>query len=318
MCNGTAATHLVAKGLKNNDPEIETLSAPNSGYVTAWKPFLFTKEYNLVIGKNNTDTWNLDFEYAQETVKYHPNSAILAVHNVGNPTNVPKLNTLGVPVVEDACEALFGTYDGKPVGSQSLVSSFSFFGNKTVTSGEGGAVVTNDDDLALYLKKLRGQGQTHRRYIHHQLGYNYRMTNVQAAILNGQLDCLSEIMQKKQAIWERYHSAFKDNYNLFVQTVDSNSKHSSWMFGVGLKNRDEPFDFKQKAFNSRGVDIRPMFYPANVHTHLNINNRVKIVSNEFWDKRTKSIIMLPSYPELEKDEQLKVIETVIDYAEGRI
>ena len=145
------------------------------------------------------NSFKKSFIDSSKTIKIKPliddNTAILVVHNIGNIINVPKLklefpNTV---ILEDNCEGFLGKYDNKYTGTESFASSISFFGNKTITSGEGGAFITNDDDVFEYINKIKSQGQSNEKFIHDVLGYNYRMTNIQAAILYGQLDSLSEI-----------------------------------------------------------------------------------------------------------------------------
>jgi len=316
-CNGTAATHLVAKGLKYKYPEINKIIIPNIVYVAAWNSFLFDKEFELYQAHTNPRTWNIDYEEIIDSNRNNNKSeyAILAVHNLGNPVDTPKLiEKFGVPVVEDACEAFGGKYsNGKWASTGALVSSLSFFGNKTITSGEGGAIVTDDDDIAQYLERLRGQGQTSTRYIHDLLGYNYRMTNIQAAILRGQLDYLEEIFERKSEIWHRYNQAFKDNDKIDLQKVEDGCEHSRWMYGVTFNDNISNYKEKELFFNSRGIEIRPMFYPIDTHSHLKNNNKVFIIRDILGDVISEDSIMLPSYPELSKEDQDKVIAVVNEF-----
>ena len=311
VCNGTAAMHLVAKCLQYKHPEITKIIVPNLVYVAAWNAFL-QENFELQMARTNPDTWNFDVAHVASLVDFE-DSAILAVHNLGNPLPVPELLKIGVPVIEDACEALFGSYGGKKVPSQGLVSALSFFGNKTITSGEGGAVVTNDDELADYVKRLRGQGQTNQRYIHDVLGYNYRLTNVQAGILRGQLEYADEILDRKADIWNYYDEAFLNREDVFVQMTERDSSHSKWMYGIRLVNKNESFEVKQAFFNSRGVDIRPMFYPIGYHAHLKANRNVRICNDEVGDAISQSSIMLPSFPDLTREEQSVVISSVNEF-----
>lgn len=315
VSSGTAAMHLVARCLQYRHPEITKIIVPNLVYVAAWNAFLGDTKYNLLMARTNLDTWNFDIEHVKSLVDFE-DTAILAVHNLGNPLPVPELNKIGVPVIEDACEALFGTYGGQKVPSSSLVSALSFFGNKTVTSGEGGALVTNDDELADYAKRLRGQGQTSKRYVHDLLAYNYRMTNVQAAILRGQLEHIDEILSRKDDIWNYYDEAFSDREDVFVQMTEKDSTHSKWMYGIRIPNRTESFEEKQAFFNSRGVDIRPMFYPMGYHAHLNANRNIRICNDEVGDMISKTSIMIPSFPDLTREEQSVVISSVNEYIKG--
>ena len=185
--NGTTATHLLAIALKFKYPHITKIIVPNNVYVAAWNSFLYDKNYELIPIDANLDTWNFDLSKIEE--KLDKNTAILIVHNVGNVVNVPQLkkqfpNTI---VLEDNCEGFLGKYEDKYTGTESFASSISFFGNKTLTSGEGGAFITNDDEVFEFINTAKNQGQSEVKFIHNQLGYNYRMTNVQAAILYGQI-----------------------------------------------------------------------------------------------------------------------------------
>jgi perosamine synthetase len=326
-CNGTTATHLVVKALKFKHPHIERVVVPNIVYVAAWNSLLYDNSFNSIIqAKTDQDTWNMDsFDVMQFGTEKDGNqgdrTAILAVHNLGNPIKeVPEWVDAGIPVIEDACEAFFGFYNGKlggqKVGSASLAASLSFFGNKTITCGEGGAVLTNDNEVAQYLRKIWGQGQTRTRYIHDELGYNYRMTNIQAGILKGQLEHLNDILEKKLMVWERYRKAFEDREDVKIQKVEQGCEHSRWMFGVNT-GINESFEDRRKFFAQRGIDIRPMFYPIRFHTHLNLDNRIWMREDPMGEMISRCSIMLPSYPDLTKDDQDKVIQAVNDYVRKR-
>ena len=202
--NGTSSTHLLALALKYKHPKIKKIIVPNNVYVAAWNSFLFDKNYELIPIDCDLDTWNFDLSSIEKNLD--ENTAILVVHNIGNVINVPKLklefpNTV---ILEDNCEGFLGKYEGKFTGSDSLCSSISFFGNKTITSGEGGAFITSDDDVFEFINTTKNQGQSDIKFIHNILGYNYRMTNVQAAILYGQLCDLKEIQERKEFIFDEY------------------------------------------------------------------------------------------------------------------
>lgn len=190
--NGSSATHLLAIALKYKYPHITKIIVPNNVYIAAWNSFLFDKNYELIPIDSDINTWNFDSSKIDSLLD--PNTAILVVHNIGNVINVPELkirfpNTV---IVEDNCEGFLGKYNGHYTGTESFASSISFYGNKTITSGEGGAFMTNDEDVFDYINKVKSQGQTKDKFIHDVLGYNYRMTNIQAALLYGQLETLSE------------------------------------------------------------------------------------------------------------------------------
>lgn len=315
--NGTTATHLVAKGLKYKYPNIKNIIVPNIVYVAAWNSFLFDKEYNLFSGKTDDNTWNLDLENANQIYDNLENSAILSIPNIGNPLNTDKFENR--VFVQDACESFFAKNKKEHTCTKGLLSSLSFFGNKNITSGEGGAVVTNDSDVYEYLKSLRGQGQSqNKKYIHDVLGYNYRMTNIQAAILRGQFDYFNEIIERKEYIWNKYTRAFKDNENIRLQKTEKDCEHSKWMFGIRFVNLSCDYNFEkiEKFFNDRNVDIRPMFYPIHYHKYLrDINNNgvLSIQSDEIGDEISRTTIMIPSYPDLTDEELDIVIKAVNEF-----
>lgn len=319
--NGTTACHLVAKSLSRFHPSgngKKEIIVPNNVYVAAWNAFLFDKEYTLIPVDACTDTWNVSIKNLSATIEAFPYAAVLIVHNIGNVINVPLLqekypNTV---FVEDNCEGLFGAYGMKDgaigfasTGTTSFASAISFFGNKNITSGEGGALVTKSKDVYEFAKCIHGQGQSSKRFVHCELGYNYRMTNVQAAILCGQLDVLQEIGDRKYNIFETYRNAFKDREGVKIQEVMEGTLPANWMFGVRIP--DSPgYDAAEAYFRARGIEIRPMFYPIFDHDHL--KNHPDVYGCDCQNARllNKECFILPSFPELTADEQSHVIYTV--------
>jgi len=297
--NGTTATHLLSLALKFKYPHITKIIVPNNVYIAVWNSFLFDKNYQLIPIDANLDTWN--FEVSEIEKNLDENTAILVVHNIGNVVNVFKLkekfpNTI---IIEDNCEGFLGEYEDYKTGTQSFASSISFFGNKTITSGEGGAFITNDEDVFDYINVVKNQGQSDIKFIHNVLGYNYRMTNVQAAILYGQLIDVEKIISNKKNIFNQYRYNLSNIDEISFQKEEKNTKHSNWMFGLRFPN----FTLEKKKslelflFES-GIDTRPMFYPINKHKHLNkINCETKNA-----EKLNHQCLILPSFPELNESQ----------------
>jgi perosamine synthetase len=313
--NGTVATHLVAKALQFRHPEIKTILAADNVYVAAWNSFLFDQKYNIKSIPANHDTWNMDESYLSPD----ETSAILAVHNMGNPVNVIELKKRfpKTPIVEDACEGFFGKYEGYNTATQSVASSLSFFGNKNITCGEGGAVATDDSEVYTYIRKLCGQGQTSQRFIHDELGYNYRLTNIAAAVLYGQLKNLDEIKAKKQQVWQKYQSGLQNVENIKLQKVNDNCEHSMWMFGVQFTKTNKTLPEIQSHFQKLNIETRPMFYPMTMHRHLFYND--KIQHHDLQEKSlhlNQTTVIFPSYPNLTEEEQNHVILSIIELAKG--
>lgn len=208
-------------------------------------------------------TWNMDLDALEKACQTKKITAVIAVYNYGNPLDMDRLidiaNKYGLYVVEDACEALAATYDGKRVGSFGNVGVFSFYGNKTISCGEGGMVVTNDDNITDRIKLERGQGQDPKRRFWHLIpGWNFRMTNLQAAVVNSQFARIDDILKRKREVVERYRDHL--NADLLWQTVPSKGEHCYWMVSV----RHWKLGWYQEASKylaDRGIETRPIFPP---------------------------------------------------------
>jgi perosamine synthetase len=293
-------------------PWRRNLVVPNNVYVAAWNPFLL-EGFDLHPQDANLDTWNMELDY-----KDHRTNIILAVHNLGNIINVPKLKRQhpDTPIIEDNCEGFGGSYEGQPTGTAAECFSVSFYGNKNITSGEGGAFVTYDPDIFEYAFRFHGQGQSRKKFIHHFAGYNYRMTNVEAAILLGQLDLLDEILEKKDAVFSHYNSHFQRAGYAYPQVEQVNTKHANWMYGVRIEGNKNYMDF-EKFMSDNGIETRPMFYPMSYHKHLHpkTSHRISQNTEEVAKQLSREVVLLPSYPELTMLQQDYIMEKVDEYVE---
>lgn len=315
--NGTTACHLVAKSLTRFHPSDngkKKIIVPNNVYVAAWNAFLFDKDYTLIPVDACSDTWNVSIKQLSATIEAFPEAAVLIVHNIGNVINVPMLqekypNTV---FVEDNCEGFIGTYNSQRTGTSTFASAISFFGNKNITSGEGGALITPSKDVYDFAKCVHGQGQSSKRFVHSELGYNYRMTNVQAAILCGQLDVLPEIIDRKNTVFNLYSQAFKDREDIKIQEQMEQTTPANWMFGVRVPG-SPGYEPAEKYFRAQGIEIRPMFYPIFDHPYL--KNHPDVWGCDCLNARllNKECFILPSYPELSTEDQFHIIYTVNQY-----
>lgn len=293
--NGTLATHLIIKAIKHKYPNARRVIVPNNVYIAAYNSLFFDSNdyFKIESIDANLHTWNADYS----KIKKEPdeNTIFLIVHNVGNPVNVPALKRKYSKsiFIEDNCEGIFGQYEGKSTGTESLCSSLSFFGNKNITTGEGGAFLTNDIEIYDYIVKIHGQGQTKTRFIHDVLGYNYRMTNVHAALLLGQLDYYEDIKSKKIKLFETYKKYLSNISRIHFQNEEYNCVHSKWMFGIRIEGNSN-YESSQAFFESKSIETRPMFYPIEKHKHLNSIKCESSIAN----KLNNECIILPSYPEL--------------------
>ncbi|MFA5759415.1 MAG: DegT/DnrJ/EryC1/StrS aminotransferase family protein [Clostridia bacterium] len=314
--NGTSALHLISRLLQNKHPKINNIIVPNNVYVAAWNAFLFDSKYTLQAVDASIHTWNYDLEKLYNILKDTnlETTALLAVHNLGNILNVPKLirDWPGLIIIEDNCEGFLGKYENYFSGSLSFASALSFFGNKNITSGEGGAVITQTENQG-YLYKLRSQGQTDKRFIHDELGYNYRMTNIQAAILYGQLNEINNVIQLKDNVFNTYKLLLQDIEEIKVQNTEKHTKHSNWMFGIRIIN-NKNYENIEKFFNANFIETRPMFYPINYHKHLkNI-----LCDTSTAEVLSRECVILPSFPELQNHEISHIVNTLKLYIKGHL
>ncbi len=307
--NGTCATHMLALGLKFKYPKLKKIIVPNNVYVAAWNSFLFSGGFDFEVIDADPKTWNIDHSKINGSGK---DTAFLAVHNLGNIINIPELQRKhpDLLIVEDNCEGLFGKHEGKFSGTSSLMSSVSFFGNKTITSGEGGAVFTGDDELFEYLNSVRGQGQSSVRYVHDKLGYNYRMTNIQAALLYGQLEIANEIRDRKAEVFDLYKKELSEMPEISFQLQEEGTEHAQWMFAIRLNT----FDLNKKRLLElflfeNNIETRPMFYSINHHTHLHDMKS----DNTVADQLNHQCLILPSFPELTKSQILTVTRKIKEF-----
>lgn len=314
MANGTCATHCLFLAVKHKYPHINKVYVPNNCYVAAWNSVLMVyNKNNIEVMKMDINTWNIcvDEEYIKTL---DINSAVLIVHNLGNIINVPRLKRIRPDLifVEDNCEGFTGKYESIYSGTSeaSLCSSVSFYGNKIITTGEGGAFMTNDDDLYNYIIKVYSQGMSETKYVHDTHAYNYRMTNIQAAFLYDQLNDFENILISKKRIFENYKKLFEPLINegkikLFVK--DNNTENACWIFAISITNNLKSIEETTNFFHYHNIDIRPFFYPINKHGHLkNIENKDKI--SEILNRE---IIMIPSSLIITKEQQ-KYIVSIID------
>ena len=311
VSNGTCATHCLFLALKFKYPEIKKIYVPNNAYVAAWNSVLM--EYTadkIEVMKMNIDTWNI--ETSEEYIHtLDRGAAVLIVHNLGNIINVPRLKKVRPDLIfiEDNCEGVFGQYDTIYSGTSSLCSSVSFYGNKILTTGEGGAFITNHKDVYDYIKKVYSQGMSETRYLHDVHGYNYRMTNIEAAFLYEQLNDIDTILENKRRIFDTYEVLLQPlikEGKIKLSQKEEGTKPADWIFALRLVGNTKSIQETSDYFKSKKIDIRPFFYPIHKHKHLS-----SIVNNdEVSELLNKEIIMIPSSPTITVEEQTYIVVVI--------
>lgn len=266
-CNGTVTLHiaLLALGIKEGDEVI----VPSFTYIATANAVKYCGA-TPVFADCLKDTWNIDPADVERKIT-SKTKCIIPVHLYGNPCDMDSIMSIAkkynLYVVEDAAESHGATYSGKVVGTFGDIGTFSFFGNKIITTGEGGMVVTDNKELANKMRILKGQGMDlNRRYWFNEIGYNYRMTNIEAAIGLAQLECIDKHIEnrKKVARWYFDNLERLSDYIEF-QTVTEKADSVWWMFSVLLKDnvkisRDE----LMLRLKEDGIETRPLFYPMHI------------------------------------------------------
>jgi perosamine synthetase len=212
-------------------------------------------------------TWNMDIHQVESKISSRT-KAIMIVHIYGLPVDLNPILSLaaqhGIKVLEDAAEMHGQTYHNKPCGSFGDISILSFYPNKHITTGEGGMIFTNDDILAEKCRSLRNLCfQPHNRFVHENLGWNYRMTNMQAALGLAQMLQLEEFIKRKRHMGALYTKLLLGIDGLQLPIVNTEySKNIYWVYGLVL---DDTVDFDAKEailkLGEKGIGCRPFFYP---------------------------------------------------------
>lgn len=265
-CNGTVAVHLalLAHGVGPGDEVI----VPTLTYVATANPVVYCGARPVFVD-SEPRTWNMDPERVAEAIT-PKTRGIVVVHLYGHPVDMDPILEIAerhnLWVIEDAAEAHGARYRDRVVGSMGSLSTFSFYGNKIITSGEGGMVVTDDERLAKLVRQLHGQGQDpQKRYWFPMVGFNYRMTNIEAAIGLAQLERIDWHLARRREIAGWYREELADAEGVELSPQEPWAESAFWIACAVLDEaRFGPRDDVMAALDKDGIETRPFFYP--LHT----------------------------------------------------
>ena len=245
-------------------------------------------------------TWNMDVTQIEERIT-EKTKAIMVVHIYGLPVDMDPVLALArkynLKIIEDAAEMIGQTYKGKACGSFGDISTFSFYPNKHITTGEGGMVVTNDEELAEKCRSLRNLCfKKEQRFIHEELGWNYRMTNLQAALGLAQLEQLDKFVEKKRTMGKIYSRLLKDVDCLQLPLVKTDyAENIYWVYGIVIK---ENVSFNAKEIMNKlcekGIGTRPFFYPMHLQPILKSKGMIKDENLPVAENIARQGLYLPS------------------------
>ncbi len=306
--NCTAALHacLVAMGIKEGDEVI----IPSLTFISTANVVLFEKA-KPILAECDPRTYNITTENIGKLITKRT-KAIIPVDMNGMPVDYEPILELAekhsIPIILDSAESLGAEYKKRKVGSIAPVHCFSFYPNKNITTGEGGMITTNDDEFAEKIRIIINQGQE-GRYHHTTLGYNYRMTDVLAAIGRAQLKKLEFALKEKADIVERYNHAFADCKGVEVPFVpDYVTRHAWYMYAISVKK--EKRDSIVQKLSAAGIETRLSFPP--IHTQplyqklFGFKNETLPITYDAWCK----LIDIPIWVGLSKEDQDSIVSTI--------
>jgi len=305
--NGTTALHLAleALGIKTGDEVI----IPTLTFIASANVVKYT-DARPVFVDSHSDYWCIDPEKMKEKIT-NRTKAIMPVHLYGHPCDMDPILRIAkkhnIFIVEDCAEAHGAIYKGKKVGSFGIISCFSFYGNKIITTGEGGMCLTNNEELAEKIRVLRDHGMSpQKRYWYDVVGFNYRMTNLQAAIGVAQLAKLDKFVEKKRRIARIYGESLKDVEGLELHPEMAWARNVYWMYSILVKRASGiTREYLAKKLNESGIDSRPFFYPVHTLPPYKENAAYPIA-----EKLSQEGLNLPSSVKL-SDENLATIANVL-------
>jgi perosamine synthetase len=309
VCNGTVALHvaLVALGIGPGDEVI----VPTLTYIASVNAITYTGATPVFVD-SLLSTWQMDPADVARKISSRT-KAILVVHVYGHPCDMDALLQIASDnsafLVEDCAEAIGTKYRGRHVGSFGDIATYSFYGNKTITTGEGGMVTTNDETLHARTVHFKGQGlAAHRQYWHDVVGYNYRMTNICAALGIAQLEQVEVFLARKRQIAELYRKGL-DGSAVTPHLEAQGCTHSYWMCSILVSDPADREPLRDHLANL-GVETRPVFYPAHTMPMYAAKfQRHSVAEDIGWRG-----INLPSWPGLTDDDVDQICRAIRNYS----
>lgn len=314
-CNGTAALHLAlaAMGIKPRDevivPSFTMIASANAAAYCGAKPVFVDSEPR---------TWNIDVTKIEEKIT-DKTKAIMPVHIYGHPVDMDPLLEFAkkhnLLVLEDAAEAHGADYKGRKTGGLGDAACFSFYANKIITTGEGGMVVTSNKKIAEKARLLRNHAFGIPRFIHNDIGFNYRMTNIQAAIGCAQMEKIDEFVAARRRNAQLYSALLNHEKSITLPVEEKWAKNVYWMFGILI---EDDFGLSKEEVMAellrQGIETRSFFMPMHMQPAFTNNPSYKTgtagsypVAESLWKKG----LYLPSGSNLAEEQINKVAEVLL-------
>ncbi len=305
VCNGTVALHLALLTLDVR-PGDEVV-VPSLTYIASANAVRYVGAEPVFVDVD-PDTWCLDPTKIEPAITRRT-KGIIAVHLYGHPADMDPINHIagvhGLWVVEDAAEAPLAQYKGMPTGSLARIATFSFYGNKVITCGEGGALTMSDAHLELRARTLRGQGvDPKRRYYFPVTGYNFRLTNLACAILCAQLERWQQIVERRRKIFTLYRELLQSVPGIRHQKVAPWATLCPWLYCITVdeqefgRTREELMQF----LAAGRIDTRPFFIPVHRLPPFREASQKRNENLPVTDALGASGLNLPTYTSMKDDD----------------
>ncbi|MFA5865282.1 MAG: DegT/DnrJ/EryC1/StrS family aminotransferase [Phycisphaerae bacterium] len=319
VSSGTAALHLamIAAGIGSGDEVITSsfsfVASANSVLFVGGKP---------VFVDIDPRTWQIDPGKIEAAITSRT-KAILPVHVFGQPSQMKPIMDIAkrhnLLVIEDSCEAIGATIDGRKAGTMGMSGAFAFYPNKQITTGEGGMLITNDSEVAKLGRSLRNQGRGEGTtwLAHERLGYNYRMSEIQAGLGWAQMQRIEEILQKRDLVANMYIQRLKNHPQLSLQKIEPNVKMSWFVFVLKLADEfsQEQRDRLLKLLTENGIGCNAYFAPIHLQKFYRDqfgHQEGELPITEQIGARTFAVPFFSVMTESQVDYVCQMLDTLID------
>ena len=307
VCNGTAALHLALLSLEIGIGD--EVIIPDLTFAATINAILHANATPVIVDVEE-DSWCISPKEIEKAIT-PKTKAIIPVHLYGQPCDMGAIMDIAkkhnLKVIEDCAEAHGAMFKNQKVGSFGDIGCFSFFGNKVITTGEGGMCITNSSRLCNKIKLLRDHGMSkEKRYWHDTIGYNYRMTNLQAAIGVAQLERIENIHKNRRAYELQYRKILSGKNFTFQKDLNGRQR-ITWLVSFLLDNNTNRDEYI-KILKSHGIDARPSFYPL---SSMPIYKKYSSQSTPITHKISKSGLNLPTYESLKSFTEIGKIFSMV-------
>lgn len=310
--SGTSGLHLLIKafGITKGDEVITT-------------PFSFVASSNCILFEDATpifvdideNTLNIDINKIEEKITDRT-KAILAVDVFGHPVDIIKLRMIAdkynLLLIEDSCEAIGAEFNGIKAGTLADAGVFAFYPNKQITTGEGGVIITDNDEIAEVCRSLRSQGRANTgKWLYHEiLGYNYRMSEINAAVGIVQMERLDEILTKRENVAKMYNEKLSKVKEIDVPYIDFKVTRMSWFVYVIRLNDNIDRNSVMNYLIDNGIGCKPYFTPIHLQPYMKKKFNFKEGDYAITEKISESTIALPFYNNLSENKIDYVVKTL--------